>query len=289
MRHDIRREVEPYVRVIALNVRRARCRRASTVREVIGDLPDVVAQDELERVGIARDELRRVVAAFAVRGPSERVVLRDAACAELRAQGAPETPASMRMARMRPRRQLAVVLRAASAVAGIVAAFRGRLTVLLPAVTGVACASVVVMLAMAPPLQADDETAYVVAGPSATVVSSPVQQTVQMSTMVSLIQRVQRASSRTSRADVATPAASPARVTVPKGAEATLLAGIEVLGHGVQVKAPDADQSPARVQGVTSPKRSTWPASTPSRGNPSNRGARTWLPSHSVRFKENDG
>jgi DNA-directed RNA polymerase specialized sigma24 family protein len=251
---DVERGVEPYAKVIAMNVWRDVCRRASTVREVPGDVPEVAVGNEVERIGMARDELRRVTAAFVRLRPSERVALRDAACAELRSEAAGVTPAAARMARMRARRSLALMLRTASVVAGVLGALRGRSSVLRPATTAAACTSVVMlMLALAPPGRGSQPETPVVLTPQTSVVATTTSSVAWLHSATSTGAARAAAGSSSSlarRAPARAAKPKPARVNVADVVEATIHADVDVFGYRVQVKDRGEGQVPVCVTGA---------------------------------------
>jgi DNA-directed RNA polymerase specialized sigma24 family protein len=149
---DPARGVEPFARTIALNLLRDNARRPGATGEVLGDVPDRPdSGDVVERTTIARLELGHVRRALTRLRPVEQRVLTDAVAAEITGDQS-LAPAALRMARMRARRQLVAVLRAASAWAGVLAALGrglrpGRTSRAAVAATAVAAVVAVSLLA----------------------------------------------------------------------------------------------------------------------------------------------
>lgn len=114
---DQERSIEAYARVIALNVWRDRLRTGPS-RVVVGQVPDQAAVDaDVERIGLARLEVRSVGLALRELPPGERQLLLAPLLGPSR--GAPLADA-LRMARMRARRHLRALLERAGAVAAFV-------------------------------------------------------------------------------------------------------------------------------------------------------------------------
>lgn len=159
---DVDRGVEPFARTIALNLLRDNARRSGAHGEVLGDVPDRAdSGDVVERTTIARLELGHVRRALTRLRPVEQRVLTEAVTAEITGDQS-LAPASVRMARMRARRQLVAVLRAASAWVGVLAAAGRALRssrVARPAVTATAVAVVAVSLLTPPRATAPREVA----------------------------------------------------------------------------------------------------------------------------------
>lgn len=110
---DPARPVEPYVRVIALNVWYAQGRSPVTSSEVLGAVPDMVSLVDVERTCLARDELHQVCQAVERLRPEQQQLLRDVAAEELgthREHTSSIATDALRMARMRARKQLRALL-----------------------------------------------------------------------------------------------------------------------------------------------------------------------------------
>jgi DNA-directed RNA polymerase specialized sigma24 family protein len=118
---DAGRPVEPYAKTIALNVWRDGLRRGDQ-EQLVSDVPDApTVSAGVEQIFLAREELSRTRRALGRMRPAQRGLLVAVAEEELglgTEHGA--VTDALRMARMRARRQLLVVLQSASAVAAAV-------------------------------------------------------------------------------------------------------------------------------------------------------------------------
>ncbi|MGH2750863.1 MAG: RNA polymerase sigma factor [Actinomycetota bacterium] len=108
---DAQGRVTGLSRTVAVNLLRDHWRRASR-REVPGEVPDRVADSDVERQGLARVELRSVTRALRKLQPSYRNVL--LAEAGVRDPVSGLRPGALRMLRLRARRELATLIDRAS-------------------------------------------------------------------------------------------------------------------------------------------------------------------------------
>lgn len=113
-RVDSSRPVNPLAATIALNLLRDEVRRN---REVVGEVPERPALDDVERLGMARLELQRVGRALGDLSTDHRLVLLHELADE---KPAPTRGrAATKMLRMRARRRLAAILEAAGGFAAV--------------------------------------------------------------------------------------------------------------------------------------------------------------------------
>ena len=116
---DHSRPLMPLVMTIALNILRDSARRRTKREITLGDLPDRPGPSDVEREGLTRLDLYRVVRAMGRLSPLQRDVL----LVEVSDAAAPpgRGPDALKMLRMRARRKLASILEAASAAVGLLA------------------------------------------------------------------------------------------------------------------------------------------------------------------------
>lgn len=234
---DQRRGVEPYARAVALNVWRDQVRRPAYAGEVLGDVPERPdGGDVVERTTFARLEIARVRTALGRLRPTEQTLLRDA----VESADGPSSvvPASLRMARMRARRQLVAVLRAASAWAAAVgvALRAARPRRLAPAVGATLAAFAVLLLvphASAPrPRQVD-----LGAGASGSAAERPDLRPAAPAVRAgSVTGRAPATAARPRRARAKPADPEPVHVGLPGGGGIDLVAGVDVGGRGVQLR-----------------------------------------------------
>ncbi|MDQ1711172.1 MAG: Sigma-70 region 2 [Frankiaceae bacterium] len=251
---DRARDVEPYARTVALNVWRDQVRRAAYASEVLGDVPERADDgDVVERTTFARLELARVRTALGRLRPTEQSVLRDAV--ETADAASSVVPASLRMARMRARRQLVAVLRTASAwaCAFTAATWRaGRPRRLTAA--GVTTLAAFAVLLLSPHVSSPGSRDLVYGAGS----SVPAAERVEARPATPAVRPVARA--RTAAAAVGPrrhrrakpPAPEPMHLDLPGGSRVEIFAAVDVAGHGVQIRDRGGDV-PVCVYGTGSP------------------------------------
>jgi DNA-directed RNA polymerase specialized sigma24 family protein len=242
---DWGRGPEALARTIALNAWRDQWRRRGA-REVIGDVPEMPAALETERVAMARVEVSEVSRALRLLRPATARVLQEAA---EEAEGVPSpSSAALRMARTRARRALAASLKIASAVAAAVAvslrwfARPARSTVAIGAVAGVAW-----MLALG---GAPATKAPTWAPPGAAASAALDLRTTTSHPGVNAF--VTHARTATAKHVRAHQASDPPYIVNAGPASVSILVSVDVFGHGAEVRQPTPDHpAPACTYGDT--------------------------------------
>lgn len=242
---DWSRGPEALARTIALNAWRDQWRRRGA-REVIGDVPELPAALETERVAMARVEVSEVSRALRLLRPSTARVLQVAA---EEAEGVPSpSSAALRMARTRARRALAASLKVASAVAAAIAvsvrwfARPARSSMAIGAVAGVAW-----MLALGGAPAAKAPT-WSPPGAAASAALDLRTTTAHLAIPASFA----HAHAATTKHLRAHKAGDPPYIVDAGPASVSILVDVDVYGHGAEVRQPTPDHpAPACTHGDT--------------------------------------
>lgn len=250
---DHERGIEPLACRIAMNAWRDQWRRRGD-REVLGDVPEVAAGPDTERVALARIEVHEVSRALGRLRPSTAAVLRVAAAdAESDASTEGGTPAALRMARCRARRALQASLRVACAAAVLaVAALRalGR-----PVRTGLATgavASVALVLTLATTHAPASRSGTIAVWPATAARPSALHAATPARAGATSLSPGRRIS--TSHRGATRPAAKPTPYYVIHAGpgEVRAFLDVDLEGHGVRVQgSPAKGASPSCGYGAT--------------------------------------